>query len=91
MSNHHVALSHIREVLAASGPGDAIATARKFLPGFEPGAVMDKPAGKPVVRIATFSKGRTTIAIDYSDGREPDVTKMGSRTEWWAFLAERRP
>lgn len=79
------AVSRIGSVLQTSAQ-DAIDVARSLLPDFTPSEIMSKPLGKPVERFKVFSKGRTKVIINYSDGRDSEVVHVGSAREYERYM-----
>lgn len=79
------AVSRIADVLQTS-VRDACNVARTLLPDFEQCETMSKPLGKPVERFSVFSKGRTKIVINHSDGRDNEVVCVGSAREYERYM-----
>jgi hypothetical protein len=79
------AVSRIADVLQTS-VCDACNVARTLLPDFVPSEIMSKPLGKPVERFKVFSKGRTKIVINYSDGRDNEVVRCDSAREYERYM-----
>lgn len=79
------AVARIAEALKTNAR-DAIDVASLLLRDFEQSEILSKPLGKPVERFRVFSKGRTKVVINYSDGRDSEVVCVNSAREYERYM-----